>query len=215
MISAVIPHTKPLPSNHSSSFTPNPLNSFPKTQKWNTTILRAPSGLNLRSQQHLRDSPCSRYGAVYPRLQRLVSEFQSLPEPMDRVKKLLDYAAILPRLGESTRSPESRVAGCAAQVWLEVEMDEFWMMKFGADSDSEITKGFFSSCLVYLLDGASPEEVLMVKAEDLADTNVGLPSRSRVNSWHNVLTNMQERTKSLMLKRSRINPPLDPLSSLV
>ncbi|GAB2214315.1 hypothetical protein Droror1_Dr00018658 [Drosera rotundifolia] len=136
-------------------------------------------------------------GVVVLRLRRLVSEFQSLVEPIDRVKRLLEYAMVLKPVSEWGRSEENRIPGCAAQVWLEVEMDEFGKMRFGADSDSEITKGF-CSCLVYLLDGATPEEVLQVKAEELADMNVGLPVRSRVNSWHNVLVSMQDRTKALV-----------------
>ncbi|KAL9270671.1 SufE-like protein [Drosera capensis] len=139
-------------------------------------------------------------GVVVLRLSRLVSELQSLVEPIDRVKRLLEYAMVLKPVSEWGRSEENRVAGCAAQVWLEVEMDEFGKMRFGADSDSEITKGF-CSCLIYLLDGATPEEVLKVKAEDLADMNVGLPVRSRVNSWHNVLVSMQDRTKALVAQR--------------
>ncbi|KMT07775.1 hypothetical protein BVRB_6g146980 [Beta vulgaris subsp. vulgaris] len=95
------------------------------------------------------------------RLARLVSEFRSLSEPIDRVKRLLDYAGTLPRLRDSTRKPENRVPGCAAQVWLEVEMDEVGRMRYGADSDSEITKGF-CSCLIFLLDGAYPQDVLKV-----------------------------------------------------
>ncbi|XP_074295779.1 quinolinate synthase, chloroplastic [Silene latifolia] len=133
------------------------------------------------------------------RLKRLVSEFRALSEPIDRVKRLLGYATVLPQLGESTRSPENRVRGCAAQVWLEVVKDEMGRMRFGADSDSEITKGF-CSCLIFLLDGAYPQDILKVKAEDLTDMNVGLPVRSRVNSWHNVLVNMQERTKNFLEK---------------
>lgn len=95
------------------------------------------------------------------RLSKLVSEFRSLSEPIDRVKRLLNYSTILPRLGEATRSPENRVPGCAAQVWVEVVVDEGGRMRFGADSDSEITKGF-CSCLIFLLDGAFPLDVLKV-----------------------------------------------------
>ncbi|KAL8142439.1 hypothetical protein V2J09_015471 [Rumex salicifolius] len=155
--------------------------------------------LNLRPQE-LRNSvssPISRSGVVSLRLQRLASEFRSLPEPIDRVKRLLNYASVLTQLTDSVRSPDNRVPGCAAQVWLEVEIDELGRTRFGADSDSEITKGF-CSCLIYLLDGASSDEVLMVKAEDLTDMNVGLPVRSR------------DRTRSLMAERENF-----ALSSLV
>ncbi|GAB2280531.1 hypothetical protein Dimus_015157 [Dionaea muscipula] len=161
----------------------------------------------------LQNSSISASGLLSLRLRRLASEFQSLLEPIDRVRRLLEYAMVLPRLGESARSPENRVAGCAAQVWLEVEMDELGRIRFGAESDSEITKGF-CSCLIYLLDGASPEEVLQVKGEDLADMNVGLPVRSRVNSWHNVLVAMQDRTKALVAEREE-NHSLESFPSMI
>ena len=79
-------------------------------------------------------------------------------------------------------------------------MDEEGKMRFRVDSDSEITKGF-CSCLIWLLDGAAPEEVLEVKKEDLVEINVGLPANSRVNTWHNVLISMQKRTKDLVEER--------------
>ena len=76
------------------------------------------------------------------RLQLLASEFRSLTEPIDRVKRLLDYAAVLPALEESARVPANKVTGCTTQVWLEVMMDDRGKMRFRADSDSEIQKGF-------------------------------------------------------------------------
>ncbi|KAL4638883.1 hypothetical protein ACB092_03G179000 [Castanea dentata] len=137
---------------------------------------------------------------VSDKLHRLATEFRALHEPIDRVKRLLHYAAILPPADESrTRAPENRVTGCTTQVWVEAELDESGRVRFRADSDSEISKGF-CSCLIYVLDGADPEEVAMVKADDLSDLNVGLhgKSHSRVNTWHNVLVAMQKRTKALL-----------------
>lgn len=95
-------------------------------------------------------------------------------------------------------------------------MDQDGKMRFAADSDSEITRGF-CSCLVRVLDGAAPEEVLKVKTEDLADLNVGVPARerSRVNTWHNVLVTMQKRTKALVAEREGKKPPFEPFPSLV
>ncbi|KAM0007048.1 putative Fe-S metabolism associated domain, SufE [Helianthus debilis subsp. tardiflorus] len=73
-----------------------------------------------------------------------------------------------------------------AQVWLDMRMDSDEMMRFLADSDSEITKGF-CSCLISVLNGATPEEVLGMKTEDLGDLNVaglhGTKVDSRVNTW--------------------------------
>lgn len=152
---------------------------------------------------------------VAQKLQYLVTEFKSLTQPIDRVKRLLDYATRLPFFDESARSKENRVTGCTAQLWLEVTMDLEGSMRFKVDSDSEITKGF-CSCLIWLLDGAAPEEVVAVKAEDLAEMNVGiLPANSRVNTWNTVLISMKKRTKALVAETFTQPPPLEPLPCLV
>ncbi|XP_059633659.1 sufE-like protein 2, chloroplastic [Cornus florida] len=139
---------------------------------------------------------------VADRLHSLISEFKSLSEPIDRVKRLLHYASTLPPFDESARVQSNRVMGCTAQVWLEANMDLNGAMRFRADSDSEITKGF-CSCLIWVLDGAAPEEVLAVKTDDMVEMNVGLAGRahSRVNTWHNVLISMQNRTKAMVGER--------------
>ncbi|TKY47692.1 SufE protein 2 [Spatholobus suberectus] len=138
---------------------------------------------------------------VAGKLNNLASEFTSLSEPIDRVKRLLHYASLLPPFRDSDRIPANRVAGCATQVWLVSEMDGGRRMRFRADSDSEISKGF-CWCLVWMLDGAKPEEVLMVDKDDLADVNVGLgmslKAHSRINTWHNVLLTMQTAAKDLL-----------------
>lgn len=130
-------------------------------------------------------------------------EFKSLPEPIDRIKRLLHYATLLPRFDESSRIPENRVMGCTTQVWLDVMIDGNGVMRFRVDSDSEITKGF-CSCLISVLDGAEADEVLSVGTDDFEEMNVGLPRRgkSRVHTWHNVLISMQKRTKNLVLEMS-------------
>ncbi|KAK3026037.1 hypothetical protein RJ639_042529 [Escallonia herrerae] len=139
---------------------------------------------------------------VAEKLKFLVREFKSLPEPIDRVKRLLQYAGLLPEFEESGRVEANRVMGCTTQVWLEVRMEVGRVMRFRVDSDSEITKGF-CSCLIWMLDGAAPEEVLAVRREDLVEMNVGLPANSRVNTWHNVLISMQRRTRVLVEERER------------
>ncbi|XVF54568.1 hypothetical protein PTKIN_Ptkin05aG0191600 [Pterospermum kingtungense] len=149
------------------------------------------------------------------KLSTLVSEFQSLLEPLDRVKRLLYYASLLPPFPDSSRTDSNRVMGCTARVWLEASMDSEGKMRFWADSDSEITKGF-CACLISVLDGAAPEEVLGLKTEDLAALNVGLPGgeRSRVNTWHNVLVSMQKRTRALVAQKEG-KAPFEPFPSLV
>ncbi|KAK4358288.1 hypothetical protein RND71_023898 [Anisodus tanguticus] len=161
-------------------------------------------GLSSVSCLIMEEAPLEERLSVVDKVQSLALEFRSLSEPIDRVKRLLHYASILPPLSESAKVQENRVFGCTTQVWLEVRMDNMGSMRFRVDSDSEITKGF-CSCLIWVLDGAEPEEILSVTAEDLADMNVGLPKkgRSRVNTWHNVLFSMQNRTQDFVQERKR------------
>ncbi|RDX62785.1 Quinolinate synthase, chloroplastic, partial [Mucuna pruriens] len=153
---------------------------------------------------------------VPSKLQYLAEEFRSLREPVERVKRLLHYAGAAPPMEEAGRVDANRVMGCTARVWVEVSIDEEGKVKVAADSDSEITKGF-CACLVWLLDGSHPDEVMKVTTDDLAGLNVGFPGgtgRSRVNTWHNVLVSMQKRTKQLVAQREG-KVPFEPFPSLV
>lgn len=149
------------------------------------------------------------------KLQALASEFESLVEPLDRVKRLLHYASFLPAMSDLDRVSSNRVMGCTAQVWVSARIDAGGRMRFAADSDSEITRGF-CACLVHILDGAFPEEVLSVKTEDLGSLNVGLPgsTNSRANTWHNVLISMQKKTNAILMAREG-KPLTEPFPSLV
>ncbi|GFP99636.1 sufe-like protein 2 chloroplastic [Phtheirospermum japonicum] len=105
------------------------------------------------------------------KLQLLIHEFQSLIDPVDRMKKLLHYVELLPQFDDSSKTTDSPVPGYTAQVWLHVDLGDDNRVRFLADSDSEITKGF-CACLVWVIDAAIPEEVLAVKTEDLGDLSV-------------------------------------------
>ncbi|XVE74934.1 hypothetical protein DITRI_Ditri12bG0058500 [Diplodiscus trichospermus] len=153
---------------------------------------------------------------VSDKIQFLVSEFQSLTEPIDRVKRLLHYAEMLAPFDESARVPANRVKGCTTQVWLDARIDKNGKARFQADSDSEITKGF-CSCLIWIMDGADPEEVVGVRAEDLVELNVGVhgKAQSRVNTWQNVLISMRDRTEALVAERQGKLPQLRPFPSFL
>ncbi|EOY00667.1 Fe-S metabolism associated domain [Theobroma cacao] len=178
-------------------------------------IVSSASSISTQNLKHRQDNRWATietrsettYEGVSDKIQLLVSEFKSLTEPVDRVKRLLHYAAMLAPFDESARVPENRVKGCATQVWLDARIDQNGKVRFRADSDSEITKGF-CSCLIWMMDGADPEEVVEVRAEDLVELNVGVhgKAQSRVNTWQNVLISMRDRTEGLMLERQRELP---------
>ncbi|KAK9934618.1 hypothetical protein M0R45_021755 [Rubus argutus] len=120
---------------------------------------------------------------VADKAKRLVLEFKSLSEPIDRVKRLLHYAANLPPCKESAREPESRVPGCATQVWVEAELDELGRMRFRADSDSEISKGF-CSCLIWMLDGRRARGGVGHKAPGSGGCECGSVRQGQFQSQH-------------------------------
>ena len=148
------------------------------------------------------------------RLRRLAEEFRALSEA-DRGRRLLAYAAALPRLADADRVAANRVMGCVAQVWLLDSCDggSGGRMLFAADSDSELSRGY-CACLVSALDGARPEEVLDVDVADLAPLGVAAGARSRANTWHNVLVGMQKRARAAIAAREG-RPRGDPFPSLV
>uniref|UniRef100_A0A0E0J959 Quinolinate synthase, chloroplastic n=1 Tax=Oryza nivara TaxID=4536 RepID=A0A0E0J959_ORYNI len=150
------------------------------------------------------------------RVSRLAEEFRVSPDAADRARRLLARAAALPRLGEADRVAANRVMGCVAQVWLVGRCDGAGRMRFAADSDSELSRGY-CACLVSALDGARPEEVLDVDPADLAPLGgaaAGTGARSRASTWHNVLIGMQKRARAAIAAREG-RPAGEPFPSLI
>ncbi|KAL3575382.1 hypothetical protein D5086_023483 [Populus alba] len=133
-------------------------------------------------------SPSHTTELVPSKLHHLITEFKSLSQPIDRVKRLLHYATLLSPLPDSSRVDSNRVMGCTALVWLEAQLDKYGKMMFWADSDSEITRAL----------------------------NIGLHggARSRVNTWHNVLVSMQKRVRILVAEGDG-KKDFDPFPSLI
>ncbi|KAL9235611.1 hypothetical protein vseg_010356 [Gypsophila vaccaria] len=141
------------------------------------------------------------------KLSKLIHEFLPLATPADRLHRVLHYSAAADAAagagGDALRTAENRVMGCTAQVWVEARLDEEGRVRFRADSDSEVIRGL-CGCLVWMMDGATAEQVAAVKAEQLAEVNVGgvvKVSRSRSNTWHNVLVAMQKRSSKLVAEK--------------
>ncbi|KAK9076185.1 hypothetical protein SSX86_004518 [Deinandra increscens subsp. villosa] len=195
-----------------AGFRPPPRSTLPPPNSQNPkpSLLQYKPNSSNRSSRSVQISPPKHLPtplSVAEKLDILVAEFKTLHKPIDRVKRLIHYAGLLPDFDESGRVESNRVTGCTAQVWLEVAVDVDGTMRFRVDSDSEITKGF-CYCLIWLLDGAAAGEVVGIRVDDLGEMNVGiLPIRasSRVNTWHNVLINMQRRTRDLVMEEGYVD----------
>ncbi|KAK9117335.1 hypothetical protein Sjap_016282 [Stephania japonica] len=211
--------TRPSSSSSSSSYV---LNFSNPTQKPRISSL-SPASPRKSSIRIIHNRPISSCSAVtkaplestHPaplqKLRRLASEFQALGDPADRLKHLLRRAALLPHLHPSKRLLSNRVMGCTAQVWLDLHLDGDGRVRVSADSDSDLTRGFLW-CLLWVLDGASPEEVLELGTGDLS--GLGVVGNSRVNTWHNVLVAIHKRTRAALAQREG-RPRLHAFPSLV
>eukprot|EP00191_Tetraselmis_sp_GSL018_P013057 CAMPEP_0177588356 /NCGR_PEP_ID=MMETSP0419_2-20121207/6181_1 /TAXON_ID=582737 /ORGANISM="Tetraselmis sp., Strain GSL018" /LENGTH=263 /DNA_ID=CAMNT_0019078547 /DNA_START=224 /DNA_END=1015 /DNA_ORIENTATION=- len=130
-------------------------------------------------------------------LQKLVSQFQMVPDPKARYKQLLFFASKLPPMAADDHCPENKVEGCVSQVWVKPELRDgkvFWT----ADSDSQLTKGL-AALLVQGLSDCTPEEIVRVDAgfiEMLGLKQSLTPSRN--NGFLNMLRLMQKKALGLV-----------------
>ncbi|CAL0325324.1 unnamed protein product [Lupinus luteus] len=201
------PNATPFPKPRTFTFQPNPI--FFKSLRCRSKPIN-PFSSSAVTLTHSETVPS--------KFQHLVDEFHSLSDPLDRLKRLLHYASLMPQMDESSRVDSNRVMGCTARVWVDARLDRDGKLRFSAESDSEITRGL-CACLVWVLDGSEPEEVLKITTDDLVEVNVvglggGSGGRSRVNTWHNVLVSMQKRTKMLVAE-SEGKVPFEPFPSLI
>lgn len=84
---------------------------------------------------------------------------------------------------------------------------------FGADSDSEVTRGL-CALLLQGVNGITAEELLAVPLSILKGLRIGVESKSRANTWSNVLLTLQKRTSLLLAKKSGLSP-IEPFPSLL
>eukprot|EP00249_Psilotum_nudum_P022551 c28560_g1_i1 orf=594-2804(-) len=152
---------------------------------------------------------------VVDRLRSLEAEFEPIIDSRERVQKLRDYAAHLPELPSNDCIPENRVMGCTARVWLTASLGSDGRMYFAANSDSELTRGF-CACLILVLNGAWPQEVLEVSLASLPRLGMGLAVgiTSRANTWYNILLAMQKKTQ-VAVAQLEGRPAFEPFPSLL
>ena len=91
-------------------------------------------------------------------LKKIVGAFQMVPDPMQRYKQLLFFAAKLKDFPEGARTEDNKVPGCVSQVWVQPRMEDD-LVYFTADSDSQLTKGLAA----LLVEGLSGKDRLVIE----------------------------------------------------
>ena len=99
--------------------------------------------------------------------EEIVDNFELLDDWEDRYRYIIEMGRDMPALDDALKTDETRVRGCASQVWLvpEVERgDGVERLSFRGDSDAMIVRGLIA-VLRALYCGVPLDEVAKVEAE--------------------------------------------------
>ncbi len=96
----------------------------------------------------------------------IAENFEFLDDWEDRYGYVIELGKALPALPESLRGPETKVDGCASQVWIAPRIEEGPPLRlhFDGDSDAMIVRGLIA-ILHALYSGKTAEEILAIDAD--------------------------------------------------
>lgn len=89
----------------------------------------------------------------------LEETFELLGDWEERYRYVIELGRELDPLTDAERTPETKVAGCASQVWLVMEPQPDGRLVWRGDSDAHIVRGLIA-ILLRLFSGQTPQTVL-------------------------------------------------------
>lgn len=130
-------------------------------------------------------------------LDQILSDFEVLDEWEDRYRYIIDLGRTLKPLAPELHNEQTRVRGCASQVWLHTTVspgtDNAKVMHFVGDSDALIVKGLVALVLS-IFEGKTAEEVLGTDARAIL-AKLGLESnlsQQRSNGLNAMIDRIRE-----------------------
>jgi cysteine desulfuration protein SufE len=103
---------------------------------------------------------------MLPPLDEILSNFELLDEPDDRLEYLIELGRLAEPLPPEKKIEQNRVRGCASTVWLDTAVEsapERTILRFRGDSDAIITRGIVA-LIAALYSGKSPEQIELLDA---------------------------------------------------
>src|SRR5579883_1931292 len=97
-------------------------------------------------------------------IEEIVENFAILDDWEDRYRYLIELGRGLQPLDDGDRRPETKVRGCASQVWLISKAEgtgPHAILKFRGDSDAHIVRGLIA-VLFALYSGRTAREILTI-----------------------------------------------------
>lgn len=110
--------------------------------------------------------------ADIPAIETVIDDFAFLDDWEDRYRYVIELGRTLEPLGPEQKTPETKVQGCASQVWIESQVeprDGRPVLTFVGESDAHIVQGLIA-ILVSLYSGKPADEVLDIDATSVFDT---------------------------------------------
>jgi cysteine desulfuration protein SufE len=98
--------------------------------------------------------------------QELRDEFAFLDDWEARYEHIIDLGKSNPDLQPEERNENSRVRGCASQVWLVTKLEKDGRMTIRAESDAVLVSGLIA-ILTRLYSGQTPDEIAAYDAKAL------------------------------------------------
>ncbi len=132
--------------------------------------------------------------SVKDRASEIAAEFEFLDDWETRYAHIIDLGKANPPLEASERTEETRVRGCASQVWMILEETGDGTLHIRAESDAMIVSGLIA-ILIRLFSGARPEEITAFDAPVFLD-EIGV-SGALSAQRSNGLASMLERINSV------------------
>ncbi len=96
------------------------------------------------------------------KFEEIVEDFEFIDEWEDRYRYVIDLGKKMEPMDEAHKIAETKVHGCASQVWIMPEMDGD-VLHFTGDSDAMIVRGLIA-ILHALYDGLPSKDALKVDA---------------------------------------------------
>lgn len=124
-------------------------------------------------------------------------DFSWLEDWEARYAHIIDLGKANPPLEPHERTEETRVRGCASQVWLVTDWDDGRLV-LRAESDAMIVSGLIA-LLIQLYNGATKEEILSFDARAFLD-EIGVSgalTAQRSNGLASMLARIQDDAKAL------------------
>lgn len=123
--------------------------------------------------------------------EEIISEFEILGDDREsKIFYIMELGATLPAMDEGEKVEHNIIKGCQSKVWLTAELAGE-VIKFSADSNTEVTKGLIS-LLIRVLSGQKPQDIMQAELFFIEKIGMGqLIGSQRSNGLSSMIKQMK------------------------